>query len=86
MSELSRWSTENRQSDELQENQIISCQRKINTCEDGMTLLDESSFVMPALNLSFQVIASLEACAKQGHTCPLLSVLSLADEPWLDLM
>lgn len=31
MSELSRWSTENRQSDELQENQIISCQRKINT-------------------------------------------------------
>lgn len=32
-----------------------------------MTLLDESSFVMPGLNLSFQVIASLEACAKQGQ-------------------
>lgn len=51
-----------------------------------MTLLDQSSFVMPGLNLSFQVIASLEACPGQGHTCLLRSAVSLSDEPWPDLM
>lgn len=41
---------------------------------------------MPGLNLPFQVMGSLEACPEQGHTSPLPSVASLAEEPWSDLM